>query len=346
MSGKVINKSVGSNMLLSIIIPVYNTEKTVRQCLAGVLACNLDQCELLLVTGSSTDHSDQICAEYAKRYPFVRIIPQNGKGLSNARNSALCVAAGEYILFLDSDDTVDSEILDQLLTKLRNGSYATDVVVTDYRRVEYPSGKIRPFFQIGADTPVQYRMDFLPSMLTKRQSFWNVWRYIYRREFLTEHQIYFMENSLSEDIDFTVNIFLAEPEIIFDHSPYYFYHVGRGGSLMDQFTLQRLKETVFVLRNSVNRLRGSSFVYADLIAAQLQFEYILNLALTVEIAQDDQEKAMGLFSDWKTVLADSCDPIVRTLRFGISLLGLKQMAYCLHVAKLIKRRAEGRQKRG
>ena len=329
-------------MTLSIIIPIYNVEKYLSDCLNSVLACDLTDCEIILSLRDSQDHSAEISEAYQLKYPVIRIIKQDGVGLSNARNCAMRVARGEYVLFIDSDDSVDSPILDCLISRLREGGISSDVVVTDFYHVEHPSGRVVPFFQIGEATPEQVGMQFLPQMLRRRQCFWNVWRYIYRRSFLEKHQITFLENMLSEDVDYTTSVFIADPEILFSHSPFYFYNVGRGDSLMDRPTLRRLRETVAVLSDSVERLRQSLFPYADVMCAQFQFEYILNMALAVEIEPNEQESALKLFEEYEEVLCRSCDAIVRCYLFFIRIVGVRMGAILLHCLKQVRRRIKGR----
>ncbi len=329
-------------MILSIIIPVYNVETHLSACLDSVLACDLTDCEVLLSLRESGDRSGDICREYCARFPFMQIVLQEGKGLSNARNCAVRVARGEYFLFIDSDDQVDSAILGDLIQRLRAGSITADVVATDFHRIVHPSGKQINIFQIGADTPDQYGMQFFPQMLRRRQCFWNVWRYIFKSSFLRDHNITFRENTLSEDVDYTTSVFIAEPEIMFSHSPYYYYNVGRGDSLMDQATLQRLQETVEVLSDSVNRLRNSAFRYADIMIARYQFEYILNMALSVEVEREKQKDAVRLFGGYAEMLRGSSDPAVRSFAVFIRLAGVKASAELLHLMKMLRHRIYGR----
>ena len=325
-------------MLLSIIIPVYNVEPYLERCLSTVLACDLTDCELILSLGKSRDKSSDICLKYAKQYSFVQTMEQNGTGLSNARNCAMEIAQGEYILFLDSDDYVDNACLDQLIGKLRNKVIASDVVVTDFYRCDLRLGRTVPCFQIGREAEVQKGMEFLPRMLRRRECFWNVWRYIYRRSFLEKCGIRFLENRLSEDVDFTTSVLLVGPEICFSHSPYYVYAVGRGQSLMDRPSLKRLTDTVFILERSITRLRESGFPYAPQVAAQFQFEYILNLALAVEIDPKERTAALALYQNWRQTLAKSPDPVVRWVRRALGVTGVRTAGYGLRLLKLLRRR--------
>lgn len=325
------------DIILSIIIPVYNVEPYLEQCLSTVLACNLASCEIILSLGRSLDKSDEICLAYEKRYSQIQILEQDGRGLSNARNCGMKIARGDYLLFLDSDDYVDSQCLDGLISRIRDGSIAPDVIVTDFYRDDLRMGRMVPCFQIGEGALPHAGMDFLPQMLSKRQCFWNVWRYIYRRAFLEEKQIRFLENRLSEDVDFTASVFLAQPDILFSHSPFYVYVVGRGQSLMDKPTLKRLADTVYVLERSIARLRKSELPYAPQMIAQFQFEYILNLALAVEIGPNERREALALYKDWRETLSGSTDPAVRWAFRAISAAGLKPAGYGLHALKLFRR---------
>lgn len=324
-------------MLLSIIIPIYQVEKYLAQCLDSVLACDLRDCEILLSLGRSMDRSSEIGLEYEKNYSMIHALFQTGTGLSDARNSAMKAAKGDYILFLDSDDFILPGNLASVLSRLRDGSFQADVVVTDFYRLSRSSGRMEEIFQIGASTPVCSGLDFLPEMLRRRQCFWNVWRYLYRREFLEEHDIRFWENMLSEDVDFTTSVFLAEPEVVFCHSPYYIYCVEREDSLMGTPTLKRLSDTVTVLERSIRRMRESSFPYAPNFVAQFQFEYILNLAITAELLPGEQSAARLLYQNWRDILAGSSDRWVRIAEKGIGLLGLSVSARILHQFKMFRR---------
>ncbi len=324
-------------MLLSIIVPVYQVENYLEQCLNSILACNLADCEILLSLGKSIDRSNQISQVFSEKYSMVHTVFQKGTGLSDARNTAMEFARGDYLLFLDSDDFVCSEHLDFMISNLREGNFQSDVIVTDFYRLSRFSGKSEEIFQIGKDTPNQNSMEFIPKMLRRRQCFWNVWRYIYRRSFLKKHGISFWENMLSEDVDFTSSVFLAEPKVMFCHSPYYVYCVEREDSLMGTPTLRRLSDTIVVLKKSIFRMKKSEFAYAQLFAARFQYEYILNMAIAIELAPEDQPAAQKLYQDWREVLADSSDWLVRVFRRMAGLLGVPISARILHQFKVIRR---------
>lgn len=117
---------------VSVILPVYQVELYLERAVDSVLAQTLPEIEILLVDDGSEDASAQICDRYAEDYPDkVRVIHKENQGLGPARNSGLEIARGEYVAFLDSDDTVEPEMYEELYEKAVEGSY--DMVMCDVR---------------------------------------------------------------------------------------------------------------------------------------------------------------------------------------------------------------------
>lgn len=96
-------------MLLSIIIPVYNVEKYIHECLRSLITQDLTDVEIILVDDGSLDNCPAICDEYATNYPNVRVIHKANGGLISARKSGVCSATGKYVTFVDSDDWVEKD---------------------------------------------------------------------------------------------------------------------------------------------------------------------------------------------------------------------------------------------
>lgn len=128
---------MGNQIIVSVIIPVYNTEKYLKQCLDSAIASIGEQnskVQVVLVDDGSTDGSAEICDLYAARYPFVQCVHQENGGVSSARNAGLKLAVGEYIAWIDSDDYVSKKWLFQILCAI--AKERPDVIVFDTLRVE------------------------------------------------------------------------------------------------------------------------------------------------------------------------------------------------------------------
>lgn len=125
-----------SNPLVSIIIPVYNTEKYLKDCLDSVLSQTYQNLEIILIDDGSTDNSSQILKQYAKKDSRIKIITQKNQGQSTARNYGLKEASGEYVSFIDSDDAIEKDFVSSLLSPyLKNDSVSLTVCGMNYRRL-------------------------------------------------------------------------------------------------------------------------------------------------------------------------------------------------------------------
>ena len=119
--------------MISIIIPVYNVERYLRECLDSVLT--LHDFEAILVDDGSTDASGKICDEYVRTDPRFKVIHQPNGGVSKARNAGLDAARGEWIWFVDSDDVVDVRCTTQIHQWL-NRHNDTDYVMFDFKKFD------------------------------------------------------------------------------------------------------------------------------------------------------------------------------------------------------------------
>ena len=119
---------------VSIIIPIYNTEKYLDRCMQSVLSQTLKDIEIILVDDESPDNAPMMCDDYAKQDSRIKVIHKKNGGLGFARNSGLDVASGEYVAYLDSDDYVAKNMYEILYNKAKD--YKCDVVMCGYNFVD------------------------------------------------------------------------------------------------------------------------------------------------------------------------------------------------------------------
>ena len=142
--------------LVSVIVPVYNTERYLKQCIDSILDQTYKNFEVILIDDGSTDGSGSLCDVYAKMDERVCVIHQENKGVSAARNAGMDAAQGEYLLFVDSDDQITLDAIDSLLKDAKH--YSADIVsaVKDYvsqeglRISKYADGNITQYTGIDA----------------------------------------------------------------------------------------------------------------------------------------------------------------------------------------------------
>ena len=117
----------------SVLIPVYNVENCLKQCIESVLAQNYNNLEIILVDDGSTDSSGSICDEYAENDKRIKVIHKKNEGLLSARRTAIKVATGDFIAFLDSDDYWDCDLISFIVQTVEK--HSCDMVIFNYKKV-------------------------------------------------------------------------------------------------------------------------------------------------------------------------------------------------------------------
>src|SRR5699024_1725724 len=128
------------NILVSIVVPIFNSEKYLDETISSILSQTYKNIELILVNDGSTDRSLEICTNYEKTDERVFVVNQTNQGVSAARNKGIVYAKGEYIQFVDSDDIVDPRMTEKLVNKILKDS---DLVICGYTKVLYINNKPR-----------------------------------------------------------------------------------------------------------------------------------------------------------------------------------------------------------
>ena len=196
----------------SVIIPVYKVEEYLSACVDSVLAQDTtSDYEVILVDDGSPDRCGAICDEYAAAHPNIRVIHQENKGLSGARNTGLAAAQGEYVIFLDSDDLWEPTLLSNMD---RYAPSRPDMVLFCYERFDEQGNTwvVRPSVFPGGE---QGR-DYLQKVFSGGElPFWAAWIYLYRREFLQSHGFQFTQGLIyTEDMNFNLTCLPAAEKIM------------------------------------------------------------------------------------------------------------------------------------
>lgn len=217
--------------MVSIVIPVYNVEKYLAECVDSVLNQTYTDYEIILVDDGATDSSGRMCDEYAQKDPRIRVIHQENGGLSAARNTGLAAARGEYVYFLDSDDWIEACALEQL-TALAHAE-AADVVFFDgsiffdeCREDDTTMRYIRT-----EQYPTQNGRALLEKLLRSEEYRTAVPLMLLRRDFLLRNSLWFEKGLIHEDELFTFLVYNTDCPIAHCHRQFYARRV-RPASIM------------------------------------------------------------------------------------------------------------------
>lgn len=245
---------------VSIIVPVYNTGSYLHKCIRSILSQTLESFELILVNDGSVDESGQICDEYAKQDTRIKVIHKKNEGVSIARNTAIAVAQGEYIGFIDSDDWIEPDMYEKLynLAIQKNCELVMCDAVTKYDNKPDEADTI---LQLPEDV-LLYKKDIYPELLCEMAG--SVWRCIYKKDLIKNNQITFPQNiPLSEDRMFNILAFGYSNCIYYTKTPFYNRYV-REGSAVSKYYGNYLK-IIEQVRNGtldvLDRAWGGDVVY-------------------------------------------------------------------------------------
>lgn len=201
---------------ISFIVPVYNTPvHMLKACVESILDIKPLKYEIILVDDGSTPELSSAYDAYVKslKCPHIQCVHQVNRGVSAARNTGISLASGQYIMFVDSDDTIYASAL--------QGSYDADIVLFDYA-VKKRHRSIRVVQPVKEGDATQLRENYVWAVLSRRIG---ACRYLYKRRFLQEKDIHFEEGCVQgEDAAFNFSCMMNEPVLQYVHSPLYCYH--------------------------------------------------------------------------------------------------------------------------
>ena len=222
---------------VSVIIPVYNTEQYLHQCVDSVLSQTLRDIEVILVDDESPDNCPQICNEYAQKDSRVKVIHKKNGGLGFARNSGLEIASGEYVVFLDSDDYVDLGTYKFLYNKaILNNLDLVYYKYTQFSKSETPAANYSDIEGLYIGKDVQTLMlDMIasrPSEKLDRRIECSACTALYKRSIIDDNHLSFHSERelISEDMIFNLDFLSHAESAVYNQSTLYFYRVNHSST--------------------------------------------------------------------------------------------------------------------
>lgn len=258
------------NKQVTVIVPVYNAEAFLSECIDHILEQDYGNLELLLVDDGSTDKSRRICEEYAEKSTKIRFFHQKNSGVSAARNYGLQQAQGQFVVFVDADDYLSQpDVLSRMVEKIEADD--ADLVVGDYFRLWngrlLPAGSCAGLSMISSEAGAfRFRGFFSVGTLSY------IWGKMYRRSFLEQYELYFHNYHYGEDKLFNFECYIHGAAYAFLGEPVYVYRKNddsvsysyRGDSVAGWLGIAGRTEALL-------RKHGFDEKYADLVACTIFF---------------------------------------------------------------------------
>ena len=271
---------------VSVIVPVYNVEKYLKQCLDSIVDQTLEDLEIVLVDDGSVDSSGTICDEYAKKDSRIEVIHKANGGLSDARNVGISKAKGRYIGFVDSDDYIKEDMYEILLNLIKK--YDADVSICNLYDVIDGNECIR-----NKENGIREysRLDILKKVLLDKNIQSYAWNKLYEKELFdkivvtSEPEYYYLKRADSLVNNVTESTILDYTEIIIQR----YIYIKQNIKELRKYNNYYLAKTLITAHNDIENLEN--------ISEEMQQRYKKLYELVLEIIKSNSKDIDELFSE-------------------------------------------------
>lgn len=335
-----------SGIKFSVIIPVYNVEKFLRECLNSITSQTLKNFEVICIDDGSTDNSLRILQEYANKDSRFKVISQENQGQGIARNKAIDIAQGRYLLFVDPDDFIEPKTLAsvydkfcQTNTEIVQFDYATCRENGKYSGTKSYKKRLKKDFKFSIKNNQIFNLNDIKKKNLQGMSLC-VWDKAYKTAFIKQHNIKFAPNKNGEDHIFSISANLLADKILYINKAFYHYRTRLGSAvnkasddnfcIFDNITLLK---NFLTTNNLFNEYRVSFEEYVSTVLSwhftnipTESVEKYLNKCKGILSPEDYElfiEKTKGDFSVWEKIFSLKNQKINGVKVKYLTILGLR-----------------------
>ncbi len=223
--------------LISVIVPVYNVQDYIKQCLDSILSQTFPYFEVICVNDGSTDNSRKILEEYQKRDCRIKIVDKENGGLSSARNAGMKAAQGEFFSFIDSDDWVDKTFLEKLYKSIQDTNSDISIcAVHQFDEIKQTNDDSNPYYTLeffdktfdGVSFSYKETKPFIMDVCVM------AWNKLYRRSLIEKYNAVFPDGLIFEDGPFFFTIFFKTQNVSIVRDFLYYYRINRKNSIIQR----------------------------------------------------------------------------------------------------------------
>jgi len=319
-------------MKVSFIIPVYKVEAYLRQCVESISKQTYQDIEIILVDDGSPDGSPRLCDEQANEDSRIRVIHKANGGLSDARNTGLRAATGDYVVFVDGDDFwLYNEALQQLVEEIKpdvdfigyNCSYYYPDSATYSAWVAYDDVLGKPTGKDDAMITLVKSGTFPMSACLK----------LMKRSFLLDNQLFFKKGQIAEDIPWFINVLDATSQCCFLNLYVYAYRQNRVGSITKTSGRKSFDNLFDIFRTELDKIEGRSFSDEAKRALKSFLAYEYCILLTYKGI--DKETRRELL-EYKSILEYNVNPKVKIVSYIYKAFGIRAAVIALLIYQKIR----------
>lgn len=311
--------------LISVIVPIYKVEEYLLDCVKSIRCQTYKNLEIILVDDGSPDRCPDICDKLASEDTRIKVIHKSNGGLSDARNSGINAATGEYILFIDSDDYwINNHSISDLVICL-NENPESEIIF--FGRTTFCGNKT---YITNAPHPKNInnkeKTQALTALLCESDFISSACQKLIKASLLKDNNLYFEKGMLSEDLDWSIRLYLVATKYGSVYSPFYGYR-KREGSITQSFNPQHASDIVRIL-SKWNAVLGNG-VDEDPFRGYLAYIYSCTLGSIGLLPPKDRKEYYHKLHQFVHLLDYNINPKVQKVRILYKLLGYRLTCFTL-----------------
>ena len=321
-------------MKFSIIVPVYNVEKYLEECLNSLLEQKFKDYEIILVNDGSTDNSGKICQHYSNLSDKIKVYNKSNEGLSCARNLGIEKSSGDFLIFVDSDDFIKKDILEDIASKINK---ETEILIT--RFVEsFPND-----INIKRDNEMEDFINEFPTktealnwILNKSYNTWPAQKYIISRKFIYEFNLRFRKYFLHEDLEWTSYLCIYCNKFQMYTHEWYYHRMERKGSITNVINSKRVTDVIkmsydLIYGSNSKKLNRLSKKEKNMIINRVMESFYPSILKCVYMDEKSVDTVANELDKRKKILKNTSKIKYKIFVFFIKILGLKKTIKMLRI---------------
>lgn len=233
-----------NNVFFSIIIPVYDTEKYIPQCINSVISQAYTNFEIIIVDDGSKDNSLSVCKVFQENNKSITIIQQKNQGQASARNAGIRIAHGKYIVFLDSDDSLCPNGLQKLYDSIKKNNYPDIVLIRRKSFTDSNSNLIPCSYYFDDQFNNLSGIELFKKIQTYKDFYFAPWSFVIEKSFLEEKNLFFKDGNMHEDEEWIPRILVYSKTIGYCNDFFYLNRENRVGSVSSLKNIKKLLDRI------------------------------------------------------------------------------------------------------
>lgn len=308
--------------LISLIIPVYNVEKYLKNCVDSVIKQNYEDMEIILVDDGSKDNSPRICDEYSEKYDFINVIHQKNGGASVARNTGIDAATGKYLMFIDSDDWWNQNVsLKSMVDYVLKHPKTEMFLFTSFDYEEDFGYLQRNEHKNFADLKTDSVESYYKSLLDNGNMEVSACTKILKRDFVINEKLYFKSGLVCEDNEWMIRILRVIKDVDIINEPLFICRSDRKGSVTHTIKEKNVTDVLSVVQESIDFYKSNDNPVKNYELCFASYLWFSALGLCTYLTKEERKNVKKHFKDTSSVLSYSNSKKTKLSRFVYKIFG-------------------------